>query len=72
MLLEQSQLDMDRAPVQIAPRQSETIRDRVEIRRDPTHTYNNNHDSTRNDICIYIGTHDNHEQTDCGRADISE
>ena len=26
--------------------------------------------TTSNDICIYIGTFDNHEQTDSGRADI--
>ena len=58
--------------MQIALGQSETTRDRVETSGDPTYTCNNYHDRRSNDICIYIGTFENHEQTDSGRADISD
>ena len=58
--------------MQIATRESETTRDRVDTSGDPACTCSNHHDRASNDICIYIGTFDNREQIDSGRADISD
>ena len=58
--------------MQIALRQSETARDRDETGGDSTHTCNNYLDRSSNNICITIGTFDKHEQTDSGRADMSD
>ena len=57
---------------QITLQQGESTRDRVETSGDSTCTCNNNHGRTSNNICTNIGTNGNHEQTDSGRAEISD